>query len=267
MPDSADSDEKLIGRRDGAVGHVIFNNPAKHNAVSLNMWNAMSAVLEDFLADQDIRVVVVSGAGGKAFVSGADISKFDSERATKSGVAAYASASDSAYDKLYNFPKPTIAKIQGYCLGGGVNLALCCDLRMCSQGARFAIPAAKLGLGYGYSGLKRLCDAIGPARALEIFYTARQFSAKEAYDMGLVNNCVADDALEASVTDITNRICENAPLTIAAIKRASREIAKDPADRDLKALEVMVQACFESQDYIEGRRAFMEKRKPVFKGR
>ena len=267
MLDSADTDEKLIGRRHGAVGHVIFNNPAKHNAVSLDMWQAMSAVLDDFLADQDIRVLVVSGAGGKAFVSGADISKFVSERATKAGVAAYASASAAAYDKLYHFPKPTIAKIQGYCLGGGVNLALCCDLRVCNQGARFAIPAAKLGLGYGYSGLKRLCDVIGPARAMEIFYTARQFSAQEAYDMGLVNSCVGDGELEECVADIASRIGENAPLTIAAIKRAAREIAKDPADRDLDALDAMVQACFDSQDYIEGRRAFMEKRKPAFKGR
>ena len=267
MPDNADTDKKLVGRKDGAVGHVIFNNPARHNAVSLNMWNAMSAVLDDFIADQDIRVLVVSGAGGKAFVSGADISKFESERATKEGVAAYASASAAAYDKLYHFPKPTIAKIQGYCLGGGVNLALCCDLRVCSQGARFAIPAAKLGLGYGYSGLKRLSDVIGPARAMEMFYTARQFSAREAYDMGLVNSCVGEGELEDSVADITRRICKNAPLTIAAIKRASREIAKDPADRDLESLEAMVQACFDSQDYIEGRRAFMEKRKPVFKGR
>ena len=267
MLDSADTDEKLIGRRDGAVAHVIFNNPAKHNAVSLDMWRAMNAVLDDFLADREIRVLVVSGAGGKAFVSGADISKFESERATKDGVAAYASVSAAVYDKLYHFPKPTIAKIRGYCIGGGVNLALCCDLRVCDQGARFAIPAAKLGLGYGYSGLKRLCDVIGPARALEMFYTARQFSAREAYDMGLVNSCVGDGELDQCVADLTGRIGENAPLTIAAIKRAAREIAKDPADRDLDALEEMVQACFDSQDYIEGRRAFMEKRKPAFQGR
>ncbi len=267
MLDSADAHEKLIGRKDGAVGHVIFNNPARHNAVSLDMWRAMSAVLDDFLEHEDIRVLVVSGAGGKAFVSGADISKFESERATKEGVAAYAAASAAACDKLYHFPKPTIAKIQGYCIGGGINLALCCDLRVCNQGARFAIPAAKLGLGYGYSGLKRLSDVIGTARAMEIFYTARQYSAQEAYDMGLVNACVGESELDNTVADITSRIGENAPLTIAAVKRAAREIAKDPADRDLDALDAMVQACFDSQDYIEGRRAFMEKRKPAFKGR
>ena len=178
MADVTDSDEKIIGRRDGAVGHVIFNNTARHNAVSLDMWHAMSAVLDDFLAEEELRVVVVSGAGGKAFVSGADISKFATERATKEGVAAYASASAAAYDKLYQFPKPTIAKIQGYCLGGGVNLALCCDLRLCNQGARFAIPAAKLGLGYGYSGLTRPGGVSGPARAPATFFAARPAPAR-----------------------------------------------------------------------------------------
>ena len=266
MLDIAETDEKLIGRKDGAVGYVIFNNPARHNAVSLDMWEAMNAVISDFEKDEDIRVLVVSGAGDKAFVSGADISKFETERATKEAVAAYAAASTAAYDKLYNFPKPTLARIKGYCIGGGVNLALCCDLRICTQDARFAIPAARLGLGYGYTGLKRLSDIIGTSRAMEMFYTARQFSAREAYEMGLVNASVPDEELNEAVEDVTRRIAENAPLTIAAIKRAAREITRDPGDRDMEALEAMVQACFDSEDYIEGRRAFMEKRKPDFKG-
>ena len=267
MLDIAETDDTLIGRKDGAVGYVIFNNPARHNAVSLDMWQAMSTVMDEFLGDAEIRVLVVSGAGDKAFVSGADISKFESERATREAVAAYAAASKAAYDRLYDFPKPTLARIRGYCIGGGVNLALCCDLRICTQDARFAIPAARLGLGYGYTGLKRLSDVIGTARAMEMFYTARQFSAREAFDMGLVNACVPEGNLDDTVQDITRRIAENAPLTLAAIKRATREIARDAGDRDLDALEAMVQACFDSQDYIEGRRAFMEKRKPEFKGR
>ena len=267
MLDIAKTEEKLIGRRDGPVGHVIFNNPERHNAVSLDMWQAMATVMDDFLADDDIRVLVVTGAGGKAFVSGADISTFESERATKEAVAAYAEASKAAYERLYNFPKPTIARIEGYCIGGGAALAVCCDLRVCNESARFAVPAAKLGLGYGYDGLKRLSDIVGVSRAMEIFYTARQFSAQEAYDMGLVNAAVPDDELDQAVDDITTRIGQNAPLTIAAVKRAAREITRDPDGRDLKGLEEMVQACFDSEDYVEGRRAFMEKRKPVFKGR
>jgi enoyl-CoA hydratase len=261
-----DSEQKLIGRKDGAVGQVIFNNPAKHNAVSLEMWEAMGTAMARFEEDDQIRCVVVSGTGGRAFVSGADISKFESERATKEAVAAYAETSSASYDRLINFPKPTIARIQGYCIGGGVNVAICCDLRICNEGARFAIPAAKLGLGYGHVGFGRLADVVGPSRAMEMFYTARQFSAREAYDMGLVNAAVLDDKLDETVNDITRRIGENAPLTIAAIKRAARERARNPQDRDLATVDAMVQACFDSEDYIEGRRAFMEKRKPEFKG-
>lgn len=261
------SEEKIIGRKDGSVGYITFNNPAKHNAVSLDMWKRVTALLEDYEADDNLRSIVISGAGGKAFVSGADISKFESERATKEAVAKYGETSGKAYEKLINFTKPTIAKINGYCIGGGMNVAVACDLRFCEEGSRFAIPAAKLGLGYGYYGVARLARLVGISRAMEMFYTARQFPAEEAYQMGLINKVVPVEELDATVDDVTRRISENAPLTIAAIKASAIEIGKAPEMPDHAKLDAMVQACFESEDYIEGRRAFMEKRKPQFKGR
>lgn len=261
------SEEKLIGRKEGGVGHIIFNNPAKHNAVSLEMWQRVNELLTEYATDPSLRVLVVSGAGGKAFVSGADISKFESERSTKEGVERYNKISTAAYAALFNFPKPTIAKINGYCIGGGMNVAACCDLRYCEEGARFAIPAGKLGLGYGYIGVNRLSRLIGISRAMEMFYTARQFSAEEAYQIGLVNAVQPADALDKFVADTAERISGNAPLTIATIKAVAIEMGKAPDQPDHAKLDRMVLDCFESEDYIEGRRAFMEKRKPQFKGK
>lgn len=260
------SEEKIIGRKEGGVGHIIFNNPAKRNAVSLDMWERVTELLEDYESDEDLRVLVISGAGGKAFVSGADISKFESERATKDGVERYNAISKSAYDRLAGFPKPTIAKINGYCIGGGMNIAVCCDLRFCEEGARFAIPAGRLGLGYGYVGVNRLSRIIGVSRAMEMFYTARQFPADEAYAIGLVNGVVPVEELDTHVEELAARISDNAPLTIKTIKAVAIEMGKAPNQPDHAKLDRMVLDCFESQDYIEGRRAFMEKRKPNFKG-
>ncbi len=261
------TEEKLLAKKDGGIAQIIFNNPARHNAVSLEMWQRMKMLLTEFAADPDLRALVISGAGGKAFVSGADISKFESERASEDAVKLYNATSASVYEQLYNFPKPVIAKIQGYCIGGGANLAVCCDLRVCSDDAKFGIPAAKLGLGYGFPGVNRLAEIVGVSRAMELFFTARQVTAQEAYDMGLVNRVVPAADIDTAITEWTDMIAANAPLTIKTIKSVAREIGKPESKRDLGRLDRMVEDCFKSADYIEGRRAFMEKRKPKFQGK
>ncbi len=258
--------DKMLARKEGGVGILTFNNPERHNAVSLEMWDATKRILDGFAADDHVRVVVLTGAGGKAFVSGADISKFADERATLEASRAYNVKSDAAYTSVADFPKPTIAMIKGYCIGGGVGLAVCCDLRIWSDNSRFAVPAAKLGLGYGYSGLKRLVDIVGPSFAKEIFYTARQFDAEEARTMGLVNRVVPSAELESYVKSITDMICANAPLTIKAVKYTVGEMLKDEGKPNLARSTELVEQCFASRDYTEGRTAFMEKRKPVFTG-
>ena len=260
-------ERKIYGRHDGAVGHVVFNNPAKLNAVSLDMWDSFVGILKDYENDSEIRCLVVSGAGGRAFVSGADISKFESERANAEAQVRYDAISRQGYEALYNFPKPTIAKVTGYCIGGGMNLAACCDMRFCNEGARFGIPAAKLGLGYGFLRIERLSRIVGLPRAIEFLFTAKQYTAEEAYTMGLVNAFASDAELDALVARTTDAISQNAPLTIALAKAAAREIAKPESQQDHKKLEALAKACFDSEDYKEGRTAFMEKRKPVFKGR
>jgi enoyl-CoA hydratase/carnithine racemase len=260
--------DKMLSRKDGRVGYVIYNNPERHNAVSLDMWERAVSILDDFRNDKNITVVVVTGAGGKAFVSGADISKFEKERSSEESVARYNAIVEKSYAAFHEFPKPTIAMIRGYCIGGGMGLATCCDLRICTESSKFAVPAAKLGLGYAYPGLKRLVDIVGPSFAMEIFYTARQFTAAEALTMGLVNRVVPDGegVLENYVKDYADVIAGNAPLTIKAVKATVAEIVKEESKRDLKRSQALVDACFKSRDYEEGRKAFMEKRKPVFTG-
>jgi enoyl-CoA hydratase len=258
--------EKLIGRKDGSIGWLIFNNPERRNAVSLDMWRAIPEVLDAFEADPAIRLVVFTGAGERAFVSGADISQFEAERSDSTAEARYSSASASASIAMAGLSKPSIAMIRGYCIGGGLAVALTCDMRICSEDARFAIPAARLGLGYGFGGIKALIDVVGPSVAKEILFTARHFTAEEALRVGLVNRVVEKEALEPVVRDYAAMIGANAPLTLRAAKLAAREALRDPDKRRLAEVEAAVAACFDSADFKEGRTAFMEKRAPVFRG-
>jgi len=259
--------DKMIARKEGRVGYIIFNNPDRHNAMSLEMWEATSGILADYRKDSDVRVVVLTGAGSKAFISGADISKFGSERASQEAVERYNAATERAYAGVHDFPKPTIAMIRGYCIGGGLGLATSCDMRIAADNARFAVPAAKLGLGYDYPGLKRLMDLVGPSFTKEIFFTARQFDADEAKVMGLVNRVVPEAQLEDFVQNYADTIAANAPLTVESVKFIVGQALMDESRRDMAAIAASVKRCFDSQDYIEGRTAFMEKRKPQFSGR
>ncbi len=259
--------DKIIIESDGAIGNIIFNNPDRRNAVSPDMMEAVDEGLDKLLGDDSIRVLVITGTGGKSFISGSDISKFEKHRATPEQVEEYNQRSARVHDKITGSPKPTIAKINGFCMGGGVGFALDCDIRICSDHSVFGIPATKLGLGYRYASVKRLVDIVGPAYAKEILFTSNRFSAEDALKMGLVQRMVPEADLESTVKETADTIAGNAPMTVNSIKTIVANIVKDPAERDLETCEAMVKACFDSEDYIEGRRAFMEKRKPDFKGR
>ncbi len=260
------SSDKVISRRDGGIGWMILNNLERHNAISLEMWEAALEIMADFSADPAVRVMIITGAGGKAFASGADISKFQDERQEAAALAHYQETTQKAYAAVQAMAIPTIAMVRGYCIGGGTALAVCCDMRICNDKAKFGLPAAKLGLGYGMGRTKPLVDLVGPAYAKEMFFTGRQFDASEALRMGLVNRVVADEELSAVVDELAQTIAGNAPLTVRCSKQVVNEVMKDQQDRDVAATERAVAACFASNDYKEGQTAFMAKRKPEFTG-
>ena len=258
---------KMLAIKEGSIGWLVFNQPEKHNAVSLEMWEAVPVIMEHFNNDDSIRLIILRGMGKRAFVSGADISQFDDIRDSVKSTRIYDQKVTAANDAVYDSPKPTIAMIHGFCIGGGAGIAMCCDLRLASNQARFGVPAAKLGVGYGMKGVKKLMDVVGPAYTMEIFFTARQFTAQEALSMGMVNKVVPPEGLKGFTIGYAKTISHNAPLTIRAAKKVVKELLKPSAERDEATAQAAVEACFASQDYTEGRSAFIEKRRAVFQGR
>jgi enoyl-CoA hydratase/carnithine racemase len=267
MGDYASPTERVQVRLDGSTLHIVFNNPARHNALSVDMWGAVPALLQQASADERVRLVVFSGAGEKAFVSGADISQFEDLRAAKEAVKHYEALAEDALMAIQHCSKPTLACIRGWCIGGGVNVAIACDIRIAANDATFGIPAARLGLGYRYSALKNLVDLIGVGAAKDLFFTARRIDAAEAQRLGLVSRVCPTAELPALLAEYCSSIGENAPLTVHAAKSIIGEILKPSPDLDAERCRTLILACFDSDDYAEGRQAFMQKRKPQFKGR
>jgi enoyl-CoA hydratase/carnithine racemase len=252
---------------DAGIGWIVFNQPQRHNALSLEMWQGLADALAAFADRSDVRVAVMRGAGGKAFVSGADISEFEDKRANAEQKEAYGRTAGEASRRLARFEKPMVALIEGYCIGGGLATALAADVRFATPDSRFGIPAARLGLGYEYEGLAKLARIVGPARARDIMFSARFVDAAEARHMGLVNFVEARADIEEAVRDYAGRIAGNAPLTVRAAKAAIDAWERGGRDDDLQRVRDLVDACFDSDDYREGRRAFRDKRRPRFQGR
>jgi enoyl-CoA hydratase/carnithine racemase len=258
--------DKLLAEVAGPVATVTFNNPARRNALSAEMRDALPPLLAALNADGDVRVVVVTGAGEAAFASGADISEFGAQRTDPADRVAYDRGQAALAHAWAAVDKPVIAMIRGFCLGGGLVTALAADIRIASDDSQFGIPAARLGLGYGFTGVTALMNLIGPARTAEVLFSARRFPAAEALRMGLVNQVVPAGDLRPAVFGLAEDISRNAPLTIAAAKAAIREATRPAGQRDLARVEAMVEACFRSADYLEGQRAFAGKRPPAFTG-
>jgi len=265
--DKSYADGKILQRVADGVGVVTFNNPEKRNAMSLEMWEGFGQALIELRDDPEVRVVILAGAGDKAFVSGADISQFEKARHNAEASEEYSRRSAAQRALLADYPKPTIACIRGFCLGGGMQVAMLADIRIAAEDSQFGIPAAKLGIAYGYDGLRHLVSLVGPSWARLIMYTGMRVDSREALRIGLVDRVVPTEQLLGTTMELAITISSNAPLAIKAAKITIAQVLKDPADRDMNAVKQIGIDCMNSEDFREGRQAFMEKRKPQFRGR
>ena len=251
----------------GAVGWLIFDQPAKRNAINDAMWRAIPPAMERFDADAEVRCIAFRGSGTEAFAAGADISEFEKVRSNRGAVAGYDGLLDRVLHSIQGSLKPSLAMIHGYCMGGGLEIALACDLRYCGASAQFGVPAAKLGLAYNVEGHKRLLETVGHAHAREIMFLGRRYGSDQALAMGLVHRVMPDAELEHYVDDVIQTLCDNAPLAIANTKTILEEFVKSSGSPDPARMRAAIERCAKSADYVEGRHAFMEKRKPRFTGR
>ncbi|MGQ0544334.1 MAG: enoyl-CoA hydratase [Betaproteobacteria bacterium] len=256
----------LLVEKRGAVGWIVFNQPQKKNAINDAMWRGIPEAMARFDAEREVRCVAFRGAGAEAFASGADISEFSKLRAERAAVSQYDGLLDRVLHSIQDSPKPSVAMIHGYCMGGGLEVALACDLRYCGRSAQFGIPAAKLGLAYSVEGHKRLLETVGHARAREIMFLGRRYPAEEGLAMGLVQRVLPDEELEKFTMEVLDTLIQNAPLSIANSKTQIEEYVKAAGQPDHARMTAAIERCAKSADYEEGRRAFMEKRKPRFTG-
>ncbi|MBF6568188.1 MAG: enoyl-CoA hydratase/isomerase family protein [Candidatus Binataceae bacterium] len=266
MSDS-ESNTPLLIQNDAPLGWLIFNRPQVRNALNLETWRLLASGINQLEQDPAVRVIILRGSTPKAFISGADISEFPNQRADAKQAGAYRAQVENTLATMIDCGKPVLAMISGLCIGGGIQVALACDIRFAAKGTRFGVPAGRLGLAYPIDGVMALTHVVGPANARDILFSARLFEAEEAYHMGLVSRLVEPDALDGAVREYALKIADNAPLTVSAAKIAIREALKDSDDRDLHKVRATVEQCYDSEDYREGVRAFLERRPPKFNGR